>query len=67
MPCSRPQLPTAGWTKQAILETLLGIKRAGADLIITYHAIEAARTLAGPVTLSHVNEPTPTVIRARMN
>jgi porphobilinogen synthase len=30
-----------------MMETLLGMKRAGADLIITYHAKEAARLLAG--------------------
>jgi porphobilinogen synthase len=30
-----------------VLEALTGIKRAGADLIITYHAKEAARWLAG--------------------
>jgi porphobilinogen synthase len=35
-----------GWLGEAaILETLLGIKRAGADLIITYHALEAAAAL----------------------
>jgi porphobilinogen synthase len=35
-----------GWLGEAaILETLLGIKRAGADLIITYHALEAARAM----------------------
>jgi porphobilinogen synthase len=31
---------------RVILETLVGMKRAGADLIITYHAKEAARLLA---------------------
>jgi len=30
-----------------MMETLLGMKRAGADLIITYHAKEAARLLRG--------------------
>jgi porphobilinogen synthase len=30
---------------RAVLETLLSIKRAGADLILTYHAKEAARLL----------------------
>lgn len=37
-----------GWLdeRRATLETLTGIKRAGADMIITYHAIEAARWLA---------------------
>jgi porphobilinogen synthase len=36
-----------GWLdeKQAVLETLTAIKRAGADIIITYHAREAARWL----------------------
>ena len=28
--------------KRTILETLTSIKRAGADIIITYHALEAA-------------------------
>ncbi|HLZ24831.1 MAG TPA: porphobilinogen synthase [Ktedonobacterales bacterium] len=37
-----------GWLdeRRAVLETLTGIKRAGADIIITYHAIDAARWLA---------------------
>ena len=37
-----------GWIdeERVILETLTSIKRAGADLIITYHALEAARALA---------------------
>ncbi len=30
-----------------MLETLLGFKRAGADLILTYHAKDAARWLKG--------------------
>ena len=36
-----------GWIdeKRATLELLTGIKRAGADIIITYHALEAARWL----------------------
>lgn len=36
-----------GWIdeKAIVLETLLGMKRAGADLIITYHAKDAARWL----------------------
>ena len=29
-----------------ILETLTGIRRAGADIIITYHALDAAKLLA---------------------
>jgi len=32
---------------RVMLETLTGMKRAGADLIITYHAKEAARLLKG--------------------
>jgi porphobilinogen synthase len=38
-----------GWIDEnrAILETLTGIRRAGADIIITYHAIEASRLLGG--------------------
>jgi porphobilinogen synthase len=37
----------AGWLneKKAVLESLTAIKRAGADFIITYHALEAARWL----------------------
>jgi porphobilinogen synthase len=36
-----------GWVDEAkvTLETLTGIKRAGADLIITYHAVDAANWL----------------------
>jgi porphobilinogen synthase len=38
-----------GWLDErtAVLETLTSIKRAGADLIITYHALEAAAWLRG--------------------
>ncbi len=38
-----------GWMdeRRVVLETLTAIKRAGADLIITYHAKDAARWLAG--------------------
>jgi porphobilinogen synthase len=38
-----------GWIdeQRATLETLTAIKRAGADIIITYHAKDAARWLAG--------------------
>jgi len=38
-----------GWIdeKAIVLETLTGMKRAGADLIITYHAKDAARWLRG--------------------
>jgi porphobilinogen synthase len=37
-----------GWIdeKQVMMEILMSIKRAGADLIITYHALEAARILS---------------------
>ena len=36
-----------GWIdyERAMLETLLSIRRAGADLILTYHAKEAAPLL----------------------
>ena len=38
-----------GWIDEAkvTLETLTAMKRAGADLIITYHAVDAAKWLAG--------------------
>lgn len=38
-----------GWIdgERVMMETLTGMKRAGADLIITYHAKEAARLLNG--------------------
>jgi porphobilinogen synthase len=37
-----------GWIdeKRAMMETLTSIRRAGADIIITYYAVEAARELA---------------------
>ncbi len=40
-----------GWIdeRRVILEVLTSIKRAGADMIITYHAREAARWLAEKV------------------
>ena len=36
-----------GWIdeKRIVLETLLSMKRAGADIIITYHALDAAKWL----------------------
>jgi porphobilinogen synthase len=39
----------AGWLDEraTVLETLTGFKRAGADLIITYHAKDAARWMHG--------------------
>jgi porphobilinogen synthase len=39
-----------GWIdgERAMLEALVSIKRAGADLILTYFAKEAARLLASP-------------------
>jgi len=38
-----------GWIdeKQVVMETLVSMKRAGADLIITYHAKDAARWIQG--------------------
>jgi porphobilinogen synthase len=37
-----------GWLDEqaAVLETLTSIRRAGADMILTYHAKQAARWLA---------------------
>ena len=37
-----------GWIdeERVVLETLTGIRRAGADMILTYHAKDAARWLA---------------------
>ena len=37
-----------GWLDEraVVLETLLSFLRAGADLVITYHALDAARWLA---------------------
>ena len=37
-----------GWINEraVMLETLLGMRRAGADMIITYAAVDAARWLA---------------------
>jgi porphobilinogen synthase len=32
--------------RQIVIETLTSIRRAGADIIITYHAKDAARWLA---------------------
>ena len=39
----------SGWLdgEKAMMETLISIKRAGADIIITYFAREAARVLSG--------------------
>jgi porphobilinogen synthase len=36
-----------GWLDEraVVLETLLAFRRAGADIIITYHALDAARWL----------------------
>jgi porphobilinogen synthase len=38
-----------GWIdeERVVMETLIGFKRAGADLILTYHAKDAARWLQG--------------------
>ena len=32
---------------RAMVETLMSVRRAGADLIVTYHAKEAAQLLTG--------------------
>jgi len=36
-----------GWIdeRRVVLETMLGFKRAGADMILTYHAMDIARWL----------------------
>ncbi len=41
---------TNGWIdeRKVVMELLTGIKRAGADLIISYHAVDAARWLSTP-------------------
>ena len=38
----------SGWLdrRDVALESLVGIKRAGADMILTYHALDAAGWLA---------------------
>jgi porphobilinogen synthase len=38
-----------GWIDRdaVMMETLLAFRRAGADLVLTYHALDAARLLAG--------------------
>jgi porphobilinogen synthase len=38
-----------GWLdeERAVLEALTGIKRAGAEIIISYHALDVARWLSG--------------------
>jgi porphobilinogen synthase len=38
-----------GWIEleRAMLESLIGIRRAGADVVITYFAVQAARALRG--------------------
>jgi porphobilinogen synthase len=40
-----------GWIDgpRAMMETLTGIKRAGADMILTYFAMDAAEILSGAV------------------
>jgi porphobilinogen synthase len=37
-----------GWIdkERVVMETLTGIRRAGADMILTYHALYAAELLA---------------------
>jgi porphobilinogen synthase len=48
-----------GWLdeRSVVLETLTGFVRAGADLVITYHALDAARWLADAKSLT---DPTST-------
>ena len=50
-----------GWLdeKATVMETLLSIKRAGADIIITYHAKDAARWMAERMVLAQGHSATP--------
>lgn len=43
-----------GWLDEraVVLETLLSFRRAGADFVITYHALDAARWLRTPTTIT---------------
>ena len=43
-----------GWLneKEAVLEALMCFRRAGADLILTYYSVEAAKWMAGDSLLS---------------
>src|SRR5262249_28170418 len=54
-----------GWIdeRRAMLETLTSIHRAGADIILTYYARDAARALASPPRASPRRRPTPTPTR----
>jgi porphobilinogen synthase len=43
-----------GWIdgERVMMESLVGIRRAGADVIITYFAVEVARALAAVATVA---------------
>lgn len=41
----RLEEPEGADEKKAVLESLMGFRRAGVDLILTYHAIDAANWL----------------------
>ena len=43
-----------GWIdeKKVVMEIMLGIKRAGANIIITYHALDVAKWLGDGSTVS---------------
>ncbi|WP_139652673.1 porphobilinogen synthase [Raoultibacter phocaeensis] len=48
-----------GWIdeRQAVMEALVGCKRAGADMVITYHALEVAAWLAEPADPTYAVDP----------
>ena len=63
--CSRPPPPTAGSTTTgSMMESLLAIKRAGADLIITYAAREACGAARARVGGVSCRRAVPTRLRA---
>ena len=48
-----------GWIDEqaTVLESLTAIQRAGADIIITYHAVEVARWVAGRHAAARTAQP----------
>ena len=54
-----------GWIDEArvVAETLTAFKRAGADIILTYHAVEYAKRLVEPIL--HGASPSPKILGAR--
>jgi len=43
--CCAPRSPTSGLPESCVMEALLAFKRAGADGILTYFALDAAQAL----------------------